>query len=329
MRAACFAALLVFTTPAAAGFQAAAEYSAAREGVAMVVLQDGARVFEDYPNAGAPDRLNLLASGTKSFSGVMAAAAVQDGLLTLDEPVAASVPAWAADTRRDVTIRQVLSLVSGIETPAPFSELRVGFDEALERPLVHEPGSTFVYGQAPFQIFGAVMTAKLASRGEAVTAYLERRILKPLGVRVEWRGRGDDPNLGGGAAMTARDWATFGEFVRLGGRWNGAQLVDPQALSANFAPTEANPAYGMTWWMLPARDATLPDIPQLTRASDLVGFRTDPRAPQQLWMAAGMGKQRLYIVPDRKLVIVRQSGRLLAGERSGFSDVDFLRLALD
>ena len=46
-------------------------------------------------------------------------------------------------------------------------------------------------------------------------------------------------------------------------------------------------------------------------------------------MAAGAGKPRLVIVPERQLVAVRQTARLLGGERAGFSDVEFLRLLLE
>jgi hypothetical protein len=45
-------------------------------------------------------------------------------------------------------------------------------------------------------------------------------------------------------------------------------------------------------------------------------------------MAAGAGKQRMVILPERNLVVVRQTSRMLLGERTGFSDVEFLRLLL-
>ncbi|MFZ5831671.1 MAG: hypothetical protein ACOY3P_16415, partial [Planctomycetota bacterium] len=51
----------------------AAEYSAAHRGISMLVMLDGRIVFEHYPNGGRPDRAHELASGTKSFSGILAA----------------------------------------------------------------------------------------------------------------------------------------------------------------------------------------------------------------------------------------------------------------
>lgn len=55
------------------------------KGLASALL---AGQFEDYPGRGSPIRAHELASGTKSFCGVMAVAAVQDGLLSLEEPLA-------------------------------------------------------------------------------------------------------------------------------------------------------------------------------------------------------------------------------------------------
>lgn len=62
--------------------QLAASYSAEHRGISLLVMIDGKIVFEDYPNGGRANRPHELASGTKSFSGVMAACAVQDGLLS-------------------------------------------------------------------------------------------------------------------------------------------------------------------------------------------------------------------------------------------------------
>ncbi|MDA1049369.1 MAG: hypothetical protein O3C40_02675 [Planctomycetota bacterium] len=45
--------------------------------------------------------------------------------------------------------------------------------------------------------------------------------------------------------------------------------------------------------------------------------------PNDLVAACGAGKQRLYVIPSRKLVVVRQGGL-----SQGFSDIEFLSLLL-
>jgi CubicO group peptidase (beta-lactamase class C family) len=291
-------------------------------------MVDGQIVHENYPGQGDVNRAWGLASGTKSFSGVAAAAAVQDGLFKLDDKVSDILTEWKADARRDVTIRQLLSLTSGIKTESPgLGRLRVDYAEAIALPLEHPPGAHYAYGQAPFQIFAAMMERKLG--GEKYLAYLQRRYLDALGIKLEmrqpWSG---DPSWGGGASLNARDWAKFGEFVRLGGKWSGKQLVDPAALAECFKGSSVHGGYGLTWWLKPPKGATVPLSGTTENATDFYRGGAESLPVSQVWMAAGAGKQRMVILPERNLVVVRQTSRMLLGERTGFSDVEFLRLLL-
>jgi CubicO group peptidase (beta-lactamase class C family) len=302
----------------------AAAYSAARRGVSLFVLQRGQLVFEDYPNEGAPERGWELASGTKSFSGVMAAAAVQDGLLSLDERASDTLREWRGDERkRRITIRQLLSLTSGIEGG------RLGrpptYAEAVAAPAAAEPGASFSYGPLPFQIFGEIMRRKT---GGDPLDYLTRRILAPLDIApTQWRrGADGNPHLPSGAHFTARDWAVFGAFVLRGGDGR----VDARALRENFAPSRANPGYGLTWWLL--RDGLIP--PRPGAGVDVSGALAARFG--EISMAAGAGDQRLYLVRELDLVIVRQASGILRAMRearrggaNAWSDEEFLGTILE
>jgi CubicO group peptidase (beta-lactamase class C family) len=78
-------------TPQTPNFTRAADYSTKLVGQAVLVQQGGQVIFERYDNNWSADAPHPLASGTKSFTGVAAIFAVQDGLLTLDE-LAADTP---------------------------------------------------------------------------------------------------------------------------------------------------------------------------------------------------------------------------------------------
>jgi CubicO group peptidase (beta-lactamase class C family) len=323
------ATCLLASAVAYAGPKEACDYSATMDGVSCLVMVDGRVVHEVYSGLGAVDKAWGLASGTKSFSGVAAAAAVQDGLFKLDDQASSILTEWKADARKAITIRQLLSLTSGIKTAKPgLGALRIDFAEAISLPLEHPPGSHYAYGQAPFQIFAAMMERRLG--GEKYHAYLQRRFLDALGINLQMRERlfGGDPSWGGGASLSARDWAKFGEFVRQGGKRNGKQLVDAVALSDNFKGSFAHGGYGLTWWLKPDKGATVPLSGTTENATDFYRGGADALPVSQVWMAAGAGKQRMMIVPERNMVAVRQSSRMLLGERSGFSDVEFLKLLL-
>ncbi|MBM3389606.1 MAG: serine hydrolase [Betaproteobacteria bacterium] len=324
----CVSVCLALSVTAHAGPREACDYSTKMDGVSCLVMVGGKVIHESYAGGGTPEKIWGLASGTKSFTGVAAAAAVQDGLFQLDDRVSDILTEWKTDERKDITIRQLLSLSSGLKTARPgLGSLRIDYAQAIALPIEFPPGTHFAYGQAPFQVFAAMMERRL--NGEKYEAYLQRRFLNALEIRLEVRGRalaGADPNWGGGAMLSARDWAKFGEFVRQGGKWNGDQLVDAGALAQNFVGSSAHGGYGLTWWLKPDRSATLPLSGTTENATDFYRGGADGLPVSVVWMAAGAGKQRMVVLPERQMVAVRQTSRMLLGERSGFSDVEFLRL---
>jgi CubicO group peptidase (beta-lactamase class C family) len=290
--------------------------------VSLLVMQAGETLFEDYPNRGDAGAYWELASGTKSFSGIVAAAAAADGLLTLDERAAETLPEWEGDARKSrITLRQLLTLTSGVVDD------RVGrldsYADSVAAPARAEPGTRFAYGPTPFQIFGEIMRRKLAASGgpaDAV-AYLGARVLAPNGVRIgSWRtGRRDGlPLMPQGAQLTARDWARFGQFVLDGGAG-----LDPATLAACFEGTSLNPGYGLTWWLL--RKGLIP--PSDNAGVD--GAVGDAILAEDVVMAAGAGDQRLYLIRVRGLVVARQADGILRRRRGPeWRDEEFLRALL-
>src|SRR5438874_11748719 len=94
----------------------AAKYSESRRGASMLVLQNGRTIFEHYANGGSAGGRWPIFSGTKSFWGIAALAAVHDGLFRLDDLVSDTITEWKSDPRKSrITIRQLLSQTDGIE----------------------------------------------------------------------------------------------------------------------------------------------------------------------------------------------------------------------
>lgn len=290
---------------------------------AMLVMQDGKLLFEQYANGGSATRPQLLASGSKSFNGVLAEAAVEDGLLKLDDKVSDVVTEWKNDPQKSkITYRQLLTLTSGLSPGSIRGKLGLsGWNDVLSVPMVSAPGEKFEYGGNHLNAFAAALQRKL--KNETYESYLKRRILDPLGITLAWRGRFDDgnPQVAGGGFMTARDWATFGEWVRQEGKWNGKQIIAKNRLAECFASSPQNPAYGLTWWLKkPVDRELLQEIPLLR--TELGPLLISTYIPDDLVMAAGAGKQRLYIIPSLKLVALRQGPLLSANGQ--FADIEFL-----
>jgi CubicO group peptidase (beta-lactamase class C family) len=298
-------------------------YSVSKAGDALLVWERDSLVLEHYTGGFEADERHLLASGTKTFSGVMALAAADDGWLSLDERVAASIPSWAEDPQKStVTIRQLLHLTSGIETGIGRAPR---FEEALQTPLVHAPGEGFRYGPVAFQVFGAVLASNLADLSPE--DYLYRRILEPIGAKApEWFRTGGDVNLGAGARMTARDWLRFGRLLLGDGTFEGNVIITPGLLNALTTPTEAGPGYGLSVWLNAPVDPNsdfFDHVPPDVTADGPDGMIYND-GPTDLFMAAGLNNQRLFVIPSREMVVVRFGRR----DRT-WNDAEFLARLLN
>jgi hypothetical protein len=129
-----------------------------------------------------------------------------------------------------------------------------------------------------------------------------------------------------GLVLAASEWAKIGEFVRGGGKLDGKPLVDELAFAELFKGSQANPAYGLTWWL----PRSTPAVDIVTRSTDITSHANE--LPADMVVAAGAGDQRLYIIPSLRLTIVRQAkldlAALAAGEKGDWSDWRFLSLLL-
>lgn len=302
-------------------YRLAADYSQQNRGVSVLVMKGDKIVFEEYQNGRTADQPWILASGTKSFSGVMAAAAIDDKLIKdLDEKVADTITEWKSDPRKSkITIRQLLSLTSGIDAG------QIGrvpsYADAIRSSASYEPGTHFEYGPAPFQIFGELMTRKLKPKNENVMGYLKRRILDPIGLSVGfWRSVDGQPLLPQGASLTAREWVKFGQFLKNNGKWNGKQIVSKKLLDELVVGSKTNPAYGITFWL--NQKGQDPRGRSIGGAVEGIMKNGIAEGVGDLFMAAGAGNQRLYVIRSLDMVIVRQ------GNFGTWDDTEFMRRML-
>jgi CubicO group peptidase (beta-lactamase class C family) len=238
---------------------------------ALIVARGGDVLHEEYGDGFDRARPHALYSGTKSFWGVAAVRAAEDGLLALDERVADTIETWSADPwKRRVTLRMLLSLTAGLGFGGLGASVPL-YERALAMPLKDEPGSRFTYGGVPLQVFGAVLARKLGDR--TPHEFLHERVLEPAGVRVaQWRGLSDGTQpLPTGASLSAQAWLAYARYV----------IAERESLSACFEGSAANARYGLAWWL------------------------RVPGAPPDLAYASGSAGQALYLVPSLDVAIAR------------------------
>jgi CubicO group peptidase (beta-lactamase class C family) len=310
--------------PAAVG--AAARYSAARHGTSFLIIQNGKTLLEQYPIDGNSGVSRRIYSGTKAFWGLAALAAVEDGLLKLDERVADTIPAWQNDPRKSrVTIRQLLDFSCGLAPGSSLHNRDPGDRDAIaiRLPIVAEPGTAFIYGPSPLQVFHYVLKNKL--HGQTPQTYLERRVLRRLGLGPQryLLDRAGNPLLAAGWQLTARQWARLGRLVLA----RGAPIISATSLEQCWRGSAPNPAFAFGWWNNRAAPAGQElDFEKMLNPTwsrqSWSGACLCRDAPADLVECIGSGYQRLFVIPSLKLVIVRHS------TGGSFSDAEFLRLLL-
>jgi CubicO group peptidase (beta-lactamase class C family) len=275
---------------------------------AIVVVHDGRIVGEIYGggfNASTP----LLGwSMTKTVNVALAGMAIKDGKLSLDQQNL--FPQWAGDARAKISVADLMAMTSGLEwnenqgnsTDAGRLE-NLAQDAAAfarDRALVAPPGTKFNYSGG-----SSVLLTRLWQNaiGSEARSYPQQRLFKPLGMTSAVLE--SDPSgtfLGEGFLYAnARDWARFGEFLRLKGEWNGEQLLPIGFVDYMRSPVPASdegrgPVYGRggVWLALGQ------------------GFNL----PADTFMLQGHLRQVITIIPSLKLVILRMG---LTREDIGYS----------
>lgn len=318
------------TTPLTAeAIEGACRYAAGKKTTSLLIMQHGRVLHEGYTNGGSRKTPHRIFSGTKAFWGMAALAAVEDDLLSLEEPVSEVLPEWRADSRRrQVLTRHLLDFTAGLERGLTIHEdgLKDRNQMALKRPLLAAPGSRFIYGPSQLQVLHEVLKRKLAGhwRHESPTRYLERRVLRPLGLGPQryLPDAAGHPLLAAGFMMTARQWSRLGECLLHG----GSPVLKPESFALLLSGSQANPAYHSGIWnnrQATHQDAREIDIEEmLERDWDTQSWRHACLLQDQvpdLLACIGSGYQRLFAIPSRQLLIIRQ------GQNASFSDAAFLR----
>ena len=162
----------------------AQDYADAQGSFALIVLRDGKLVHERYATGfTAASRFS-----PASMHKTVMALALGTARLPLDARVDRWLTEWRGDPRGGTTLRQLLTMSSGLDAP-PFSQdpaslsaqMMFGPDivkAALSLPLGGAPGTTFSYANGNSQLAGAILER---ATGKRYAALLSSRIWQPIG----------------------------------------------------------------------------------------------------------------------------------------------------
>lgn len=278
-------------------------YGAGTRTSAVIVLHKGQVVAEQYARGIDQTTPQRTWSVAKSLTSTIIGAAIYDGILGLDTEAVIQDFNKGGDPRRQITLRHVLNMASGLESNAPGSRTdRLYFggatveDQLADRSIEATPGTRFKYSNIDTLIAMRALREAIGNDA-AYRAYPHSEILQKIGARhtileTDWNG---DYISSSQVWMTARDMARLGQLYLQDGNWGGEQILPPEWVDFVTTPAPSQPngdvGYAGSFWLMNNVDGV----------------------PSDTYAGFGNRGQYMVIVPSRELVIVRR-GFDVAGE---------------
>jgi CubicO group peptidase (beta-lactamase class C family) len=230
----------------------------------FMILRHGHVIGEAWWQPEAADKKHVMWSLSKSFNSTAVGLAIEEGKLSLADPVLkffpAEAPADPSENLKAMTVRDLLTMSGGHDVEPKFN-LTSGpaVKDILAHPVVHKPGTYFRYNSPGSYMLSAIVTK---ATGQKVIDYLMPRLFEPLGIESpEWGTSTEGYNLGGwGLFIRTEDIAKFGQLYLQKGKWNGKQLLPEKWVEAatskqvdnSKAPsartTDWQQGYGFQFW---------------------------------------------------------------------------------
>ncbi len=262
-----------------------------------LVVRHGRIVGEWYFDDATPDSKYLVYSTTKSFASTAAGLAIASGKLALDSKVGDFFPAATPPEKREITVRQLLSMTSGAHNDNMLLQRDDLFSYVLqELPMDAVPGQKWEYNNSGLSLLSPVVHA---ATGQNIDQILEEQVFKKIGIRRAdwtWEDRGGMPIPYSGLHITARALARFGVLMLNKGQWRGDKVVSSTWVGEATATSQAlNKRYGYLWW------------------NNTTGAW--PGVPSDAYAAMGRFDNDMLIVPSMDLIVIRQVGDDSANQR--------------
>ncbi len=219
----------------------------------ILVLHKGSIVYERYFGVLKPEGQHIAFSVTKSFAATIAAALVQEGVLDQRATVGKYVRELQGSGFGDATIRQLMDMTAGVKYSEHYDDPKSSIWEAsiatgfLPRPPGYQgPDTSYAYLKSltkerphgerfDYKTVNADMLGWVMARvtGKTVSELVRERYWSRMGMERDGYFLVDSvgtESAGGGLNLTLRDLARFGEMIRLGGRYNGQQIIPAAAI---------------------------------------------------------------------------------------------------
>ena len=270
----------------------------------VLVARKGKLILEEYFFGFTADETHDLRSASKTFTGLMAGIAIDQGAFTIDTPVYPvldSAKASSDPRRAKMTVGNLLSHTSGLacddnDDASPGNEERMyngqfgdWYAFALDLPMLNEPGSTYAYCTAGINLAGGIVAK---TTGISLLDYFYQNVSLPMQMGLWHMNLMSDGNAfaGGGLYLRPRDFLKLGQMYLNGGTWNGTRVVSRKWVTQSTMP-----------------HSTVPDSSHDGYAWHLHTLAHDGK-PYREYDASGNGGQLVIVLPELDIVVAFTAG---------------------
>lgn len=275
----------------------------------FIILHNGKIVVENYFGTHTAATPWYWASAGKTLTTTVSGIAEQEGIININNKISDYLgTGWtSAPLAKEnlITCKNLLSMSSGLDDT-------LGDDVSPNNlQYVADAGTRWAYHNVYVKMQDVVAQAS----GQTWSSYFNTKLKSKLGMTGSWLSSGTNGALSVYWSNT-RSMARFGLMISAKGKWNATQIINQNYLTAATNTSQnINQAYGYMWWLNGKSSYHLPGT-QFQFNRSLM-----PNAPADMYCALGKNDQKIYVVPSKKLVIIRM-GDSADGSSFALSDFD-------
>ncbi|MGJ8742953.1 serine hydrolase [Polaribacter sp.] len=256
----------------------------------FIVLYNGKIVIEEYFNNHTSTSNWYWASAGKTLTSTLSGIAQDENLLNIHDKVSDYLgTGWTSATLEKenlITCKNLLSMTAGLDDS-------LGDDVSADNlKYVADAGTRWAYHNVYVKMQEVVAKAS----NTTWTNYFNTKLRDKIGMNGVWTDIGS-LNV---YWSTTRSMARFGLLISANGKWENTQIVSENFINeATNTSQNINNSYGYFWWLNGKPNYHLPQS-QAQFNGELI-----PNAPADLFCALGKNDQKIYVVPSKKIVIIR------------------------
>ncbi|TBX69145.1 class C beta-lactamase-related serine hydrolase [Flavobacterium silvisoli] len=286
------------------------DYLELKHSKSFMILVNGRIVMEYYFNGHSATTPWYWASAGKTLTSTVTGIAEQEGFLNITNKVSDYIgTGWTNEPLAKenlITCKNLLSMTSGIDDYVN----NVYSDDVTPSSLNYkaDAGTRWAYSNVYVKLQDVVASAT----GQTWSNYFNNKLRDKLGMTGSWIQSGNNSVYW----SNTRSMARFGLMALNNGKWNGTQIVNQNYFTAATNTSQnINLSYGYLWWLNGKASYHMPQV-QTEFPGSII-----PTGPNDMFMALGKNDQKIYVIPSKKMVVIRM-GEAADNVNLALSDFD-------